>query len=63
MGLLDDILGPIREFASVKDEVMQDVTEVKDTLAEAEDQIVQPIDASVDTGEPSGRQEEPQARP
>lgn len=49
MGLLDDLLGPIRDLASVKDEVTQSVTEVTDTLNEAKDQITQPLEGSIDT--------------
>jgi hypothetical protein len=48
MGLLDDLLGPLRDIASVKDEVTQSFTEVTDTLNEAKDQITQPLEGSID---------------
>ena len=59
MGLLDDLMGPIRELANVKDEVTQSVNEVKDSLVDAKDQVAgdlgqvgeslkQPLDGSID---------------
>lgn len=51
MGLLDDLLGPIRDLASVKDEVTQSFTEVGDTLNETKDQLTQPLDGVIDTPE------------
>jgi hypothetical protein len=48
MGLLDDLMGPLRDLASVKDEVTQSFTEVKDTLMDTKDQITQPLDGAID---------------
>lgn len=39
MSLLDDILGPIKEIASVKNEMTQSLGDVRNTLADAKNQV------------------------
>lgn len=46
MGLLDDLMAPLREIVSIKNELTQNVTEVKETLVDAKDQLKQPLDDS-----------------
>jgi|GEM_PF-4196216 len=71
MGLLDDLMGPLRDLASVKDEVKQSFTEVGDTLTEAKDQITgglsgvgeslkQPLEGSIDERSEGGKTDQKQ---
>ncbi len=43
MGLLDDLIGPIRDIASVKNEVTQSFAEVKDSLVETRNQVAEEV--------------------
>jgi hypothetical protein len=49
MGLLDDLLGPIRDLASVKDEVTQNLSDVTEPINEAKEQLAQPLEGVIDT--------------
>ncbi|HKX72570.1 MAG TPA: hypothetical protein VJM32_01005 [Candidatus Saccharimonadales bacterium] len=39
MGLLDDLLGPIRDLASVKDDVMNEVGQLGDVVQEVKSPV------------------------
>lgn len=58
MGLLDDLLGPLRDLASVKDEVTQSFTDLTEPLNEVKDQLTQPLEGSIDAPSEGGDPEQ-----
>ena len=58
MGLLDDLMGPLRDLASVKDEVTQSFTDLTEPLNEVKDQLAQPLEGSIDAPSEGGDPEQ-----
>lgn len=44
MGIFDDLLGPIKEIADVKNELTQSFSDVKDNLLDTQSQIKEEVD-------------------